>query len=98
MLENYRLFLKHQPIVEKQSVGLFDLQLSGHTHGGQIFPFNLFTWLSFRMNPGQMNTSNGSKVYVSRGSGTWGPPVRFLSPPEVTVIEIAHPEYKADGK
>jgi len=92
--KNYRLFLKHQPIVEKESVGLFDLQLSGHTHGGQIFPFNIFTWLSYHMKPGQFNTYNGSKVYVSRGSGTWGPPVRFLSPPEVTVIEIVHPDYK----
>lgn len=89
--EDARLFtvlLKHQPIVREASIGSFDLQLSGHTHRGQIFPFNLITKLFFPFQSGYYDLSKGSVLYVSRGAGTWGPPVRFGSPPEVTVIDI----------
>ena len=82
------LLLKHQPVVDRNSAGHFDLQLSGHTHNGQIFPFSLLTRLFYNIHPGLTRLREGSFVYVSRGSGTWGPPVRFLSPPEVTLIEI----------
>lgn len=85
--EKFTLFLKHRPYVEKTSTGLFDLQLSGHVHKGQIFPFSLVTWLFYPLQSG-FGSLSGSPVYVSRGSGTWGPPIRFLSPPEVTVIEL----------
>ena len=88
--DTFTLLLKHQPIVDKESVGLFDLQLSGHTHRGQIFPFGLITGLRYSYNAGYFRLANGSHLYVSRGSGTWGPPIRFLSPPEVTVIEVVH--------
>ncbi len=84
------LLLKHQPIVDKNSANQFDLQLSGHTHNGQIFPFSLMTRLFYKIHPGLTKLQEGSFVYVSRGSGTWGPPVRFLSPPEVTFIEIVN--------
>ena len=84
----FTLFLKHRPTVEKKSLGLFDLQLSGHTHKGQIFPFNLITLLYFPVHWGCLNPVDHCYLYVSRGSGTWGPPVRFLSPPEVTLIEL----------
>ncbi len=84
----FTLFLKHQPIVSKTSLGLFDLQLSGHTHKGQIFPFSLMTKLFYRMHTGLSKLSNNALLYVSRGSGTWGPPIRFLSPPEVTIIDL----------
>jgi predicted MPP superfamily phosphohydrolase len=84
----FTLLLKHQPIVDKNSTRHFDLQLSGHTHNGQIFPFNLLTRLFYKLHPGLTQLQEGSFAYVSRGSGTWGPPVRFLSPPEVTLIEI----------
>lgn len=84
----FTLLLKHQPIVDKNSAGHFDLQLSGHTHKGQIFPFSLLTRLFYKTHPGLTPLQKGSFAYVSRGSGTWGPPVRFLSPPEVTLIEI----------
>ena len=82
------LLLKHQPVVDKNSAYHFDLQLSGHTHNGQIFPFSLLTRLFYSIHPGLTRLREGSFAYVSRGSGTWGPPVRFLSPPEVTLIEI----------
>ena len=88
--DKFTLFLKHQPVISSESLGKFDLQLSGHTHKGQIFPFYLFTKLFYRMHSGLSKLTGNSLLYVSRGSGTWGPPVRFLSPPEVTVIDITY--------
>jgi predicted MPP superfamily phosphohydrolase len=86
--KNYTILLKHRPEVKPGSPGLFDLQLSGHTHKGQIFPFSIITWLYFPIHWGYLNPVDHSYLYVSRGSGTWGPPIRFLSPPEVTLIEL----------
>lgn len=90
--DKFTLLLKHRPVVYKDSLGLFDLQLSGHTHKGQIFPFSLLTWLYYRhtVHAGHLRLVNDSYLYVSRGAGTWGPPMRFLSPPEITVIELVH--------
>jgi predicted MPP superfamily phosphohydrolase len=86
--KSFTLLLKHRPVVEKESLGRFDLQLSGHVHNGQIFPFNLVTHLFYPVKTGYSLLSNGSALYVSRGTGTWGPPIRFLAPPEITVIEL----------
>lgn len=86
--EKFTLLLKHRPLVDKNAIGLFDLQVSGHIHKGQIFPFSIATWLYYPVNSGRLNLPNASSMYVSRGTGTWGPPIRFLSPPEVTVIEL----------
>ncbi len=86
--DRFTLFLKHQPRMEKSSIGLFDLQLSGHTHKGQIFPFTLLVRRIFPTIAGDYDLGNGSRLHVSRGTGTWGPPIRFLAPPEVTVIEL----------
>lgn len=88
--EKFTLLLKHMPVVDENAPGLFDLQLSGHTHKGQIFPFSLITRLFFQTYAGLVQLPNNSRLYVNRGSGTWGPPIRFLSPPEVTVIELSH--------
>ena len=88
--EKFTLLLKHMPVVDENAPGLFDLQLSGHTHKGQIFPFSLITRLFFQTYAGLVQLPNNSRLYVNRGSGTWGPPIRFLSPPEVTVIELVH--------
>jgi len=88
--EKFTLLLKHMPVVDENALGLFDLQLSGHTHKGQIFPFSLITRLFFPTYAGLLHLPNNSYLYVSKGSGTWGPPIRFLSPPEVTVIELVH--------
>ncbi len=90
--EKFTLLLKHRPRLEKESIGQFDLQLSGHTHGGQIFPFNLITRLFYSRQRGLHRLDSGSVLYVSRGTGTWGPPMRFLSPPEVTLIELQRVE------
>lgn len=84
----FNILLKHRPTVEQGSLGLFDLQLSGHVHKGQIFPFYLITRLFYPAEMGLSEIGAGSQLYVSRGSGTWGPPMRVLAPPEVTVIDL----------
>jgi len=88
--ENFTLFLKHRPWLSEAKGVLFDLQLSGHTHKGQIFPFSLIVKLFYPNFSGLVSLDNNSYLYVSKGTGTWGPPVRFLSPPEITVIELVH--------
>jgi predicted MPP superfamily phosphohydrolase len=84
----FTILLKHRPLVDNDSIGLFDLQLSGHTHKGQLFPFSLITKMYYPSDSGILKLVDNSLLYVSRGAGTWGPPIRFLSPPEVTVIEL----------
>jgi predicted MPP superfamily phosphohydrolase len=86
--DRFVLLLKHRPELDKNSLGLFSLQLSGHVHRGQIFPFVLATRLSYPLPAGLNRIDQGAFVYVSRGSGTWGPPIRFFAPPEVTVVDI----------
>lgn len=86
----FTIFLKHRPILDKDAQGLFDLQLSGHTHKGQIYPFRYMTQIFFPLYAGHYPLANNAHLYVSRGSGTWGPPIRFLAPPEVTVIELVY--------
>ncbi|MBI4689601.1 MAG: metallophosphoesterase [Nitrospirae bacterium] len=88
--EKFTLLLKHRPLIDKKASGFFDLQLSGHVHRGQIFPFSIVTRLYYPVHAGFASLPNNSGLYVSRGAGTWGPPIRFLSPPEVTVIELVH--------
>jgi predicted MPP superfamily phosphohydrolase len=88
--ESFRLLLKHRPFVDGDAQGHFDLQLSGHTHKGQIFPFTLIIKLMYPIHAGLLALPGGSLLYVNRGAGTWGPPIRFLVPPEVTVIDLRH--------
>ncbi len=82
------ILLKHQPLVADAAVGAFHLQLSGHTHGGQVFPFSLFIRLFYRYGPGLHYLAEGSQLFVSRGTGTWGPPLRLASPPEVVLLTL----------
>jgi predicted MPP superfamily phosphohydrolase len=86
--DRFTLLLKHRPVVDKNAATLFDLQISGHTHRGQIYPFTYVSEIAYPLNSGRFDFPAGSILYVSRGSGTWGPPIRFLSPPEVTVYEL----------
>jgi len=88
--KKFTLLLKHRPTVDKNSLGLFDLQLSGHTHKGQIFPFSLITKLYYPVDAGKLRLMNDIYMYVSRGTGTWGPPFRLLSPPEITIMQLVH--------
>jgi len=88
--DRFVVLLKHRPLVESGSEGLFDLQLSGHSHGGQIFPFSLIMKLFYPIDRGLLSLWDGAFLYVNRGSGTWGPPMRFLVPPEVSIIDLVH--------
>lgn len=90
--DRFVLVLKHRPLLDEMSMGLFDLQLSGHTHRGQIFPFTLLIKLLYPIDAGLLELATGGFLYVNPGSGTWGPPMRFLAPPEVTVIDLVHGE------
>ena len=69
-----------------------DLQLSGHTHGGQMVPFNLVVRASpsSRWSAGSGEV-DGMPVYVTNGAGFWGPPVRVGAPPDITLVELRAP-------
>lgn len=84
----FTLFLKHRPWIEKTSIGRFDLQLSGHTHAGQVFPFGFFVKKANGALYGWSDLGAGSKLYVTSGAGTWGPRLRLAAPPEITVFTI----------
>jgi predicted MPP superfamily phosphohydrolase len=86
--ESFNILLKHRPDIQQESDGRFDLQLSGHVHGGQIFPFNFFVKLKHPIPCGTTITEKGSYIHVSRGTGTWGPPMRLFVPPEITIIDV----------
>jgi len=82
------VLLAHQPRQVKDAVALgVDLQLSGHTHGGQIFPFSLLVGLFEPYLAGLFKLGQ-TQLYVSRGSGYWGPPMRLGAPAEITLIEL----------
>ena len=86
--EDFSVLLKHRPTLNQVSLGLFDLQLSGHAHKGQIFPFGLITEAMYPTDEGCLKLEDGSYLCVSKGAGTWGPPIRFLAPPDIMVIEL----------
>lgn len=82
------VLLAHQPVQVRQAAKYgVDLQLSGHTHGGQIMPFNLVVPLQQPVVSG-LATVDDVQVYVTRGAGFWGPPVRVGAPPEITLLEL----------
>jgi uncharacterized protein len=83
-----RILLAHQPrsAAAAAAVG-FDLQLSGHTHGGQFWPWNHFVRLQQPFTAG-LHRVSGLWVYVSRGTGYWGPPKRFGAPSEITCLRL----------
>lgn len=86
--DGFVILLKHQPLVSREAGAWFDLQLSGHTHGGQMFPFEWFLKPIYPWRRGLHEIAPGRRLYVSRGAGTWGPPLRLLAPPEITLIVI----------
>jgi uncharacterized protein len=85
----FRLLLAHNPKLAPlaQAAG-FDLQLSGHTHAGQFFPWTLAVRLIHAPHVAGLSRSGRMWVYVSAGSGTWGPPLRLGSEPELTLIRL----------
>jgi hypothetical protein len=65
-----------------------DLQLTGHTHRGQIFPFTLAVIAAYEYAHGLVMIDEDTALYTSRGTGTWGPPMRVFNPPEIAVIDL----------
>ena len=83
-----RLLLAHQPRSAAAAADAgFDLQLSGHTHGGQFYPWNLFVRFQQPFTAG-LHRWGTLWVYTSRGTGYWGPPNRFGSPSEITCLRL----------
>lgn len=83
-----KVLLAHQPrSAEAAADAGFDLQLSGHTHGGQFFPWNLFVPLQQPFTAG-LHKLRDLWVYTSRGTGYWGPPKRFGAPSEITRVRL----------
>jgi len=83
-----KVLLAHQPssAMAAATAG-FDVQISGHTHGGQFWPWNLFVHLFQPFSSG-LHQLQGLWLYVSRGTGYWGPPNRFGVPSEITRIRL----------
>ncbi|WP_061223708.1 metallophosphoesterase [Leptospira weilii] len=85
---DYKILLAHQPnsVFEGADAG-FNLQLSGHTHGGQYFPGNLLIYLAQKFVAG-LHKHKDTWIYVSRGTGYWGPPIRLGAPSEISLIRL----------
>ncbi|WP_328887481.1 metallophosphoesterase [Streptomyces sp. NBC_00316] len=83
------VLLAHQPVVIDDAVAHgVDLQLSGHTHGGQLWPGNYIAELANPTVAG-LERYGDTQLYVSRGAGAWGPPVRVGAPSDITVVQLA---------
>ncbi|WP_353950504.1 metallophosphoesterase [Knoellia sp. S7-12] len=84
----FTLYVAHQPLMAQESSDAgIDLQLSGHTHGGQVWPGELIVPLQQPMVEG-FAVIDGVPVITSRGAGTWGPPVRVAAAPEIPLITL----------
>ncbi|WP_432089626.1 metallophosphoesterase [Streptomyces sp. bgisy095] len=86
------LLLAHQPkFVDRAAAAGIDLQLSGHTHGGQIWPFHLLVRLDQPAVAGLSRHGARTLLYTSRGTGFWGPPFRVFAPSEITLLVLRAP-------
>jgi predicted MPP superfamily phosphohydrolase len=86
---DFRLLLAHNPrLAPLGAAAGFDLQLSGHTHAGQFFPWTLAVRLVHAPHVAGLSREGAMQVYVSAGTGTWGPPVRFGTNPELTLVRL----------
>ncbi|MDX3094087.1 metallophosphoesterase [Streptomyces sp. ME19-03-3] len=85
------VLLAHQPVMIHEAVRHHvDLQLSGHTHGGQLWPGNYIAELANPTVAG-LETYGDTQLYVTRGAGAWGPPVRVGAPSDITIVTLASP-------
>lgn len=86
--KRFSIFLSHRPFYFREGVNHgVDLQLSGHTHAGQIPPFEFFVYIAYKYHYGLFKYKN-SYIYTSSGTSTWGPPMRLLSSNEIVYIKI----------
>ena len=82
------ILLAHQPVMVSEAAARgVDLQLSGHTHGGQMWPFHYVVEMVQPSLAG-LSTVDDTQLYVTRGAGFWGPPVRIGAPPDITVLTL----------
>lgn len=82
------VLLAHQPVlVDEAAARGVDLQLSGHTHGGQIWPFH-YVVRAVQPSLAGLSTVGDTQLYVTRGAGFWGPPIRVGAPPDITVLTL----------
>ncbi|MEJ5339524.1 MAG: metallophosphoesterase [Aquificaceae bacterium] len=88
--KSFVLYLKHKPRLEEGTLGLFDLMLSGHTHGGVYYPLGRLILTKLFLSDRGFHSLGGSYLYVSKGVGTGGPPMRLFSPPDVAVIGLVN--------
>ncbi|MGB8945215.1 MAG: metallophosphoesterase, partial [Streptomyces sp.] len=87
------LLLAHQPkFVDRAAAGGVDLQLSGHTHGGQIWPFHHLVRIDQPALAGLSRHGDRTLLYTSRGTGFWGPPFRIFAPSEITLLVLRSPQ------
>ncbi|MCX5316870.1 metallophosphoesterase [Streptomyces sp. NBC_00154] len=87
------LLLAHQPkFVDRAAAGGIDLQLSGHTHGGQIWPFHHLVRIDQPALAGLSRHGTRTLLYTSRGTGFWGPPFRVFAPSEITLLVLRSPQ------
>ncbi|MDI6627422.1 MAG: metallophosphoesterase [Rhodococcus sp. (in: high G+C Gram-positive bacteria)] len=86
--DRFVLLMAHQPLqaVEASDFGV-DMQVSGHTHGGQIWPIRYLVPLQQPSVQG-LDTIGNTTLYTTRGAGAWGPPVRVAAPPEIAMLEL----------
>lgn len=83
------VLLAHQPSQVREAVAAgVDLQLSGHTHGGQIWPFHLLVRLQQPVLAGLSRHGERTQLYTSRGAGFWGPPLRVFAPSEISLLTL----------
>ncbi len=82
------ILLAHQPVQVKEAAARgVDLQLSGHTHGGQMWPFHYIV-RAVQPSLAGLSTVDETQLYVTRGAGFWGPPLRIAAPPDITVLSL----------
>jgi predicted MPP superfamily phosphohydrolase len=82
------ILLAHQPVLVAEAAARgVDLQLSGHTHGGQVWPFH-YVVRAVQPSIAGFSTVGDTQLYVTRGAGFWGPPVRIGAPPDISVLTL----------
>jgi len=87
--DSYKILLSHSPADFKElDKNLVDIQFSGHTHGGQIFPFQFITKKANNGYLSGLYEKDGAKLFVLKGAGYWGPPMRILAEPDIAVLTL----------
>ncbi|MBQ8870259.1 MAG: metallophosphoesterase [Alphaproteobacteria bacterium] len=90
--DNFKILMSHSPAIIKQlNEHQFDLTVSGHTHGGQIYPFHYIVKSANGFLAGMYQVNN-NRLYITRGAGYWGPPMRIFAPSDITVFNFKRKE------